>query len=311
MSYRKDSFHDKITFYFLALPVLIIVFILLTLIFIQVYYSFPVLSVQGIAGTYFSNEWRAEMGAPPPESSYGILSALWGTLYVALIAIAIDLPLAIALVIFIEEILPKRLREYMTSIVDLMAGMPTIIFGVWGLRFLGPFLMDNVMKPLHELAGFLPLFNCAPFFPATIFTAAVLMAALSLPFMVAVIQESYRSIPVTYKEAAWSLGLTRYEYVRLNLSMISPAIISAVLLGFGRASSETAAVSLVIGNVRSLDLCVFRPGYTISALIANQFHDSNLYPYMLSALYAGGLILLVAGLIINVVGITLLRRIRF
>lgn len=311
LRYARDSLHDKVVFYFLSVPVLIIILTLSALIFIQIYYSYPILRVQGITATYFSNEWRASPEEAPPVSHYGILSALWGTLYVAMIAIVIALPLSISLVIFIEEILPRRLKEYMTSIIDLMAGMPTILFGVWGLNFLGPFLRDYFMEPVSRFLGFVPFFGCKPMFSNNIFTAGALMAMLVIPFMVAIIQESYRAIPVTYKEAAWSLGLTRYEYVRLNLSMMFPAIMSAVLLGFGRASSETAAVSLVIGNVRTVDLCAFNPGYTISALIANQFHDSNIYPYMLSALYAAGLVLLIAGVIINLLGIMLLRRVRF
>jgi len=301
--------HDIIIFYSLALPASLIVSLLLALLASQLGLSIPIFRVQGVS-TYTTSTWRPMYEPPPHGAWYGLLPAIWGTITSTIIAVILALFATISLVVFIEELAPSRARAVFSTIVDLMAGLPTVIYGIWGLSFLGPFLQEYVMNPLHSHLSFVPLFACKPLSGATVFTAGVLLATMITPFMVAVVQESYRSIPVKYKEAAWSLGMTRYEYVKLNLSMITPAIISALLLGFGRASSETAAVTLVVGNAVNLGFCVFAPAYTISSLIANQFTESQDFPYMLNALFAGGLMLLVIGLIVNTLGLLMLKRVR-
>lgn len=310
MSSRRRSLHDIVVFYSLALPATLIVVLLLSLLLSQLGLSIPIFTVQGIH-TYITTTWRPMYEPPPHGAWYGLLPAIWGTLVSSIIAVTLALILTIAAVVFMEEIAPRRVRSLFSTIIDLMAGLPTVIYGIWGLAFLGPFLQDNVMNPLHSYLSIIPLFSCKPLSGATVFTAGVLLAIMIVPFMVALVQESYRSIPYTYKEAAWSLGMTRYEYVRLNLAMITPAIISALLLGFGRASSETAAVTLVVGNAVNVGLCIFVPAYTISSLVANQFTEAQDFPYMLNALFAGGLILLIIGLIVNTLGILMLRRVRF
>ncbi len=305
----RRPLHDIIVFYSLALPSLLIVMILVLLFLSQLGLATPILVVQGFS-TYIDTTWRPARN-PPPEAWYGLLPAIWGTLVSSIIAVVLALVFTIALVVFMEEVAPRRFREILSTIVDLMAGLPTVLYGVWGLAFLGPLLYKYVMNPLHSYLSIIPLFSCEPLSGATVFTAGVLLSIMITPFMTALIQESYRSIPYTLKEAAWSLGMTRYEYVKLNLSMISPSIISALLLGFGRASSETAAVTLVVGNAVNIGLCIFTPAYTISSLIANQFSEATDYPYMINALFAGGLILLIIGLVINTVGVIMLRRVRF
>lgn len=319
----RRPLHDIIVFYSLALPASLIILILLLLLLSQLGVAIPVLGVQGIS-TYTTTVWRPTYEPPqpttiwlpmlePPQRGawYGLLPAIWGTLVSAITAIILGLTFTIALVVFMEEIAPRRVREVFSTIVDLMAGLPTVLYGVWGLAFLGPLLHKYVMDPVSSYLGIIPLFSCEPLSGATVFTAGVLLSIMITPFMVALVQESYRSIPFTLKEAAWSLGMTRFEYVRLNLSMILPSIASAILLGFGRASSETAAVTLVVGNAVNIGFCIFTPAYTISSLIANQFTESQDFPYMLNALFAGGLILLVIGLVVNSIGIILLRRVRF
>jgi phosphate transport system permease protein len=129
-----------------------------------------------------------------------------------------------------------------------------------------------------------------------------------LPYMVAVTREAYKSIPMTYREAILAPGATRYEYAKLMFSLAKHGVIAATLLGFGRAAGETVAVALVVGNSFNVSPCLFKPGYTISALIANQFSMASLYPYMLNVLFTGGLILLIIGIIANIVGVIVLER---
>ncbi|MEN3000061.1 MAG: phosphate ABC transporter permease subunit PstC [Acidilobaceae archaeon] len=313
MGSMRVSSHDKIVFYSLALPTILVILILVLLFLTQSYHSYPIFSVQGLWSTYSVNRWYPTQDPPElwKEPHYSLLPTIWGTIYVSGIAVLLALPLSISLAVFIEELLPKRFRGYMSSIVDLMAGTPTILFGLWGLSFLGPLLKEFFMEPAHESLGFLPIFSCTPLSGTSILTAGIMLAVMIVPFMVAVIQESYKAIPATYKEAAWSLGLTRFEYVRLNLSMIFPAVVSAVLLGLGRASSETAAVALVVGNIYTLSFCMFSPTHTLTSIIAANFGEVEMYPYMRNALFAGGLFLLTFGMIVNALGIIMLRRIRF
>jgi len=142
-------------------------------------------------------------------------------------------------------------------------------------------------------------------------TAGILLSIMIMPFIYAIVRESYRQIPKTYKEAALALGTTRYEYARIMYGMLKPSIIAGTLIGFGRAAGETVAVALVIGNTFNAPTCLLSPSYTVSSLIANQFANARLYPYMVNVLLLGGLILLVIGLASNLIGVMYLRRVRY
>ncbi|MEM1641082.1 MAG: phosphate ABC transporter permease subunit PstC [Acidilobaceae archaeon] len=322
---NKQPLHDKILFLSLAVPTLLISSVLVLLFLAMLFESMPILRLQGLS-TFTSIGWKpSEEEAPPSvglfrilfeppveaKSWYGLLPPLVGTVLTSLTAVFVALPLSLSLVIFIEEVLPKRFRDLISIPIDIMAGMPTILFGIWGLSFLGPFLHKHVAPLLHNYLGFLPFFSCAPLSGYNALTAGVLLGIMIVPFMTAIIQESYESIPYTYREAAWSIGLSHFEYVRLNLSMISPAVLSAILLGLGRAMSETAAVALVVGNVYTFSVCLLSPFFTITSLIANKFAEAAIYPYLSNALFAGGLLLLIIGLFINTLGLLYMRRVRF
>lgn len=179
---------------------------------------------------------------------------------------------------------------------------------MWGAFILAPLLRDYVMVPLNNYLWFIPIFSCKPTTPSTMFTAGVVLAIMVTPFITSVIREAYESIPLSYREAALGIGATKYEYVKIMLSMIKPAILAAVLLGFGRAAGETVAVSMTMGNSFSLSTCLFEPGYTISSLIANQFGNAGFYHYMTYALFGAGLILLIIGLTLNSIGLYVLMR---
>ncbi|MDK2383532.1 MAG: ABC transporter permease subunit, partial [Candidatus Korarchaeota archaeon] len=187
---------------------------------------------------------------------------------------------------------------------------PTIIYGLWGLEVMIPLLRRWVMSPLHEHLDFIPLFACDPLSGASFLAAGLLLAVMIIPFMHGVIKEAYRQVPRTYKEAALSLGATRYEYFRIMVSLIRPAIIAAVLLGLGRAASETVAVALVVGNAFNISPCLFSPGYTISSLIANQFTEASFFPLMENVMFAGSLVLLALGMLFSGIGVVMMRRVR-
>jgi phosphate transport system permease protein len=266
--------------------------------------SLPIFEREGIA-IYTTNIWRA---AEEPENEfYGILAAIYGTIYTSIIAIVIALPVSIGLAIFVIDVAPKKFRELLVILTDIMAGLPTIIYGIWGVFILAP-IISKVMIFLYENFSFFPLFSYRNPTGFSLLTAGILLAIMVTPFATALIREAYAAIPHVYREAAHSLALTRYEVTKLLLGYIKPAIVAGTLLAFGRAVGETVAVSLVVGNSFNIHPSFFAPGYTISSLIANQFGNAFAYSYMPYALFAAGLALFFIGLIVNVTGVLILRR---
>ncbi|WP_457550791.1 phosphate ABC transporter permease subunit PstC [Archaeoglobus sp.] len=278
------------------------VFVLMLIVFFSA--SLPIFQKEGLA-IYTTNVWKAvEEG----EEFYGVLSAIYGSVYTSVIAILIALPLSIGFAVFVIDYAPKRLKEPLIIATDIMAGLPTILYGIWGAFVLVPLLKEFVMKPLYEHLSFIPLFSYPPITGYSYLSAGVLLAIMVTPFASSIIREAYRMIPKVYREGAYALGLTRYEATKVLLGYIKPAILAGTLLAFGRAIGETVAVSLVVGNTFNISPSLFAPGYTISSLIANQFGNAFIYKYMPSALFAAGLALFVIGLAVNVIGLILLRR---
>lgn len=287
------------------LPVASIVFgIFLLMLFVFFFASLPIFEKEGIS-IYTTNVWKAvEEG----KELYGVLPAIYGSIYTSVIALLIALPISIGFAVFVIDFVPTRFKEILIVLTDIMAGLPTIIYGIWGAFVLVPLLRDFIMKPIYEHLSFIPLFSYPPTTGYSYFSAGVLLAIMVTPFASAIIREAYRMIPKVYQEGVFSLGLTRYEATKVLLSYIKPAIVAGTLLAFGRAIGETVAVSLVVGNTFNINPSLFAPGYTISSLIANQFGNAFIYRYMPSALFASGLILFVIGLIVNVLGLMMLRR---
>ncbi|MCE4621447.1 MAG: phosphate ABC transporter permease subunit PstC [Desulfurococcales archaeon] len=303
---QRTPREDRLFYYSLVPSAYLILGALILLIAVITWKSIPALREYGI-DLYTTNEWRPSENKP---GEYGLLAAIYGTLASTVIAVAIALPLSISLAVTIEELAPRKIREALIFVSDVAAGFPTVVFGLWGIDILIPFLRDRVMAPLHEGLGFIPLFSCRPLSGASLLAAGILLAFMITPFMSALVREAYRMIPVHLKEAAVSLSAAWYQYIRLMLGMIRPAILAALLLGFGRAAGETVAVSLVVGNSFSLTACMFAPAYTISALIANQFGNAAYYPLMPEVLFAGSLLLILIGLVLNQLGISLMERVR-
>ena len=303
---------DKRFFYSLLPAALISSIILILLFIVLLYYSAPALKEYGL-DLFTTSSWSPSEESAG-ESRYGLLVPILGTLASAVIAVVLALPFAIATVIFTEEIIPKsmdRLREAFSTLIDVMTGLPTIVYGLWGLAVLAPFLRDNLYNPLYAVLGSVPLFSCRPVTGTTILTAGILLSMMIMPFIYSVVRHSYRRVPSTYKEAALALGTTKYEYSKIILGMVKPSILAGVLIGFGRAAGETVAVALVVGNTFNMPSCLLSSSYTISALIANQFGNAPLYPYMINVLVVGGLILLLVGIISNILGIMYLNRVRY
>ncbi|AEC51153.1 ABC-type phosphate transport system, permease component [Pyrococcus sp. NA2] len=289
----------------LLFPVILVFGIMVLMLTVYIHNSIPIFKREGI-DILTKNIWRASEN--PNEEYYGVLSAIWGSIYTSLIAILLAIPLSISYAVFIVDYAPRRIKHILVMISDIMAGLPTILYGIWGAFVLVPFLKNYIMKPLYDIFSPIPIFSHPPVLGFSYLSAGVLLGFMVTPFASAIIREAYSAIPFTYREAAYSIGLTRYEATKILLGYIRPAIYSGIILAFGRAIGETVAVSLVIGNTFNLSIALFAPGYTISSLIANQFGNAFIYKYMTSALFAAGLLLFLIGLIVNIIGLYLLRR---
>jgi len=285
---------------------LILLGVLLSMLAVFIIKSLPILEKEGLS-VFTTNVWRASETNPAAEQ-YGLLAAIWGSVYTGIIAVLVGGALSIGFAVTVEELAGGRIRELLSGLMDMMAATPTIIYGLWGVVYLAPLLRNYVYLPLHRYLGWLPFFQEYPTTGYTIGTAGVLLGIMITPYAAMIIREAYASIPFSLREAAYGIGATRFEAIRLQLGLVKPAVISALVLGYGRAIGETVAVALVVGNCRSITLSITAPGITVASLIASMFKAAAYYHYMESALYAGGLALFLIGLAVNLAGLYLVRR---
>ena len=244
----------------------------------------------------------------PSEDVLGALPFIYGTLLTSAIAIVIGLPISLGVAIFISE----KLKGHQTfgyllgTIVDLLAAVPSVIYGLWGILILAPLLRDYVEEPLHNSLGFIPLFSGTPSV-FNFFTAGIILAIMIIPTMSAVSRDVLNAVPNSQREAMYSLGATEWEVTQKSvLPYARSGIFGAFVLGLGRAVGETMAVTMVIGNIPTITANLFSAGYTLSSLIANEFGESSgLYE---SAIIEIGLILFLVALLINVFARLLLWR---
>lgn len=244
----------------------------------------------------------------PVHEIFGALPFIYGTLLTSAIAILIGLPISIGVAIFITEKLKahRGLGYILGTLVDLLAAVPSVIFGLWGLIVIGPFLRDYVEKPLHNSLGFIPLFAGTPF-GTSFFIAGVILAIMIIPTMSAVSRDVLNAVPNSQREAMYSLGATDWEVIQKSiLPYARSGIFGAFILGIGRAIGETMAVTMVVGNIPKITPNLFSGGYTLSSLIANEFGQATgLY---LSSIIEIGLILFFIALLINIFARFLLWR---
>jgi phosphate transport system permease protein len=244
----------------------------------------------------------------PAHEIFGALPFIYGTLLTSAIAILIGLPISLGVAIFISE----RLKNHRTlgysigTLVDLLAAVPSVIYGLWGLIVLAPLLQNYVEKPLHSSLGFIPLFAGTPL-QTSFFTAGVILAIMIIPTMSAVSRDVLNAVPNSQREAMYSLGATEWEVTQKSvLPYARSGIFGAFVLGLGRAIGETMAVTMVIGNIPKITANLFSGGYTLSSLIANELGEAQgIYR---SAIFEIALILFFVALISNIFARLLLWR---
>jgi phosphate transport system permease protein len=246
----------------------------------------------------------------PVHEKFGAAPAIFGTLVSSAIALLIATPLAIGVAIFLSEFAPSWMRQPVAFLVDLLAAIPSVVYGLWGLFVLVPFLRDHVMPFLANTLhlGDLPLFS-GPAYGPSMLAAGLILAIMVLPYISAVTREVLLAVPRSQREAALALGATRWEMIwDAVLPYARSGIVGGVILGLGRALGETMAVTLVIGNSPQISASLFAPGYTMASLIANEFSEAT-NDLHVSSLMAVGATLFVVTIIVNVIARWLVWRV--
>src|SRR2546428_3531840 len=234
----------------------------------------------------------------PVAGVFGAAPMIFGTIASSLIALLFAVPLALGVAIYLTEFAPKWLRQPVAFLVELLAAIPSVVYGLWGIFVLIPFLRSYAVPPLRAVFGWTP-FLSGVFYGNSLLAGGVILAIMIVPYIAAVSREVLLAVPPSQREAALGMGATRWEAIWTAVVPYGRAgLIGAVILGLGRALGETMAVTMVIGNRHDIGLSVLQPAYTMAAAIANEFSEATTSLY-LSALFEVGLILFVITVVVN------------
>ncbi len=233
----------------------------------------------------------------PIRGEFGALPFIYGTVVSSLIALLIALPISLGVAVFLVEQAPRRLAQPIAFLVELLAAIPSVVYGLWGIFVLAPFLRETVGPPLQKCCGQLPLFR-GQLTGVGLLTGGVILAIMITPIISAVVRDVLAAVPDTQREAALALGATKWETTRVVLANGGPGIAGAIILGLGRAVGETMAVTMLIGNRAQISASLFEPSYTIASVLANEFAEAS-DELFLSALVQLGLILFLVTFLIN------------
>lgn len=291
-SKRRDvHLGDKIFYYLLKASAWSVVFLLVAMVGLILKMSWPAFAEFGV-GFFFNPEWN------PWTEEFGALSFIYGTVVSSLLALVFAVPVSVGVALFLNELAPAWLARPLGFLIEMLAAIPSIVYGLWGLFVLAPFLREYVQPFLSDYFGFLPLFQGVPM-GVGMLCAGVILAIMITPTIAAITREVFKAIPPSHREAALGLGATRWEMLKLAVlkSGIS-GIIGAVILGLGRALGETMAVTMVIGNKAVIKASLFESGQTMASILANQYAEADT-DLQLAALTAVGFTLFIVSLAIN------------
>lgn len=270
-----------------------IIFLFFLLLIILIQGSLRILSEESLPNLLFSSTWK------PFSGEFGLFAVIIDTLIVTAISMLIAVPISLLSAIYIAEYAPKKFKNIVRPFIDVLAGVPSVVFGLCALLVFVPIVRDDI----------------APFFGSNIssgfslFTAALILSIMVFPIIISLCLESFNSIPIALKEASLSVGATKWETVKKVIFRASgPGILAAIFLGFGRAFGETIAVSMVIGNQELIPSSLFGPGQTLASLIASNYTEVSSIPILASALIFVALLLFIVVLIFNLLGYLVLRR---
>ena len=244
-------------------------------------------------------ELISSMNWSPYDGKFGGLQFILGTLWVTFWSTLLALPISVSLAVFSVELVPKRLSPVVGGLVDLIAAVPSVVYGYWGLTILGPFLAKTVYPWLASLSG-VPilgaLFSVAAVSPQCFLTAILVLALMVTPYASAIIRNSYEMIPKDLVEAVYALGGTKWDVIKMNLKYIKSSILAGLIIAAGRSMGETMAVTMLVGNsIGPFKPCLLCRGSTITSLVANEFEEAMMNPEHVKALTALVLILIALG----------------
>ena len=281
---------DRIFRTVMTMAASVIVIIVLGMIVKMVMSSMPTLQAYGI-GFLTGSEWV------PSENVFGALPFIYGTVVSSVLALIISVPISIGIAIFLVEQAPAKVARPIAFMVELLAAIPSVVYGLWGIFVLAPFVRDHLGAFLAETLGFLPLFQ-GRLTGIGMLTGGLILALMITPIITAVVRDVLEAVPNTQREASLALGATKWETTQIVLGNAASGIAGAVVLGLGRAIGETMAVTMVIGNSPQITASLFEPAYTIASVLAANFADATEELY-LSALIEMGLVLFLVTFIIN------------
>jgi phosphate transport system permease protein len=274
-----------------------------------------VLIVAGIAGvlwhesllsirTFGFKFWRTSTW-DPVAGDFGAVPFIWGTLYSSVLALLVSTPIAIGIAVFLSELCPHWLRSPLVFLTELLAAIPSIVYGLWGIFVLVP-AVRSLQLAMPDWMRALPLFSGPPV-GVNMMSAAAILAIMIVPYSSSVAREVLKTVPVAQREGAYALGATRWEATLVALHYARVGIVGAIMLGFGRALGETMAVTMVIGNNPQAKWSLFEPQYTMAAVIANEFREA-VEQLHLDALVEIGLVLFTITLVVNLASRLLIWR---
>jgi phosphate ABC transporter permease protein PstC len=260
----------------------------------------PAFAHQGVFGFVFGNDWNVS------ANKFGALPLVLGTLITSALALLIGVPIAVATALYANELCPLRLRGLLTVLVELLAAVPSVVYGLWGIFFLAPKL-QGAEQWVADRLSFIPFIGGGTVTIPNYFVAGLILAIMILPIVSAIAREVMATVPADHKEAALGLGATRWEMIRTAvLPYCRAGIVGGAMLGLGRAIGETIAVTIVIGDAPQLGKHLFGQGYSLAAVIANEFGEAT--GLHRSALFAAGLVLFVLTLLVNALARVLVSR---
>ncbi len=252
-----------------------------------------------------SNDWD------PVQETFGALVPIFGTIVTAILALAMAVPLAFGIAFYLTELAPAWMRRPVSTAIELLAAVPSIIYGMWGFFVIVPIMSQYVQPFVIDTIGELPLigpFFQGPPFGTGILTAALVLAVMVIPFIAATMRDVFDTVPAVYKESAYGLGCTTWEVMRsIVIPYTRASVVGGIMLGLGRALGETMAVTFVIGNTNRIATSLFGPGNTIASIVALEFPEAETGSLKLSSLLALGLILFAIAFIVLAISRTLLK----
>jgi len=287
---RKSDFLFVFSLRALACLLILLLFSIVVLLLVQ---SREIFARDGVAFLWHQ-EWN------PNSDIYGALPFIYGTLVTSFVALLISVPVSVGCALFVTELCPRWMKNPLSFLIEMLAAIPSVVYGLWGIFVLVPIVRTYLQPFLARTLGFLPFFQ-GPQFGIGILSASIVLSIMILPTITTMCREVFTAIPQLTREAALTLGATRWEMISMSvLTTAIPGIFGAVVLGLGRAMGETMAVTMLIGNRADIPLSLFSPGATMASVIANEYPEASTSLY-LSALTAIGVSLFLVSLLVNLI----------